>query len=258
MEDIDVAVGLSPETFTKRSDANENVDDAILASSPLHTRSTDSGILSESASAESLASLTSDDVQVTEPTEEQRQSWGDELDKVQEEMRTLRLVLQAKLRRSSELKHNLGITQFDEIKSDLTTTLKAIQESDAYVKTTTTLKSAGQKTGQVFSSTAFTIKEKMQSGPPGKEKVSNTIFKDAGNKVTEVMNNTGNYVSKSVEGVTSSPSFQAIGVSISTTLGSLKEKLIGPVVDGQVSPADSFLGDVARASDAADGEASSY
>ena len=69
------------------------------------------------------------------------------------------------MRRQQDLKRKLGITQLDEIKSDLNVTLKTISESDAYIKTSSTLKTAGQKTGEVSPSRA---KRRAKSwDPPG-------------------------------------------------------------------------------------------
>ena len=59
-------------------------------------------------------------------------------------------VLQAKVRRQQDLKRKLGITQLDEFKADVNVTLKTISESDAFIKTSTTLKTAGQKTGEAL------------------------------------------------------------------------------------------------------------
>ena len=55
------------------------------------------------------------------------------------------------MRRQQDLKRKLGITQLDELKTDLNVTLKTIAESDAYIKTSATLKTAGVKTGEALS-----------------------------------------------------------------------------------------------------------
>lgn len=87
----------------------------------------------------------------------EKEEWQKELDKIEDEIKTLRQVLQVKMRRSSELKRQLGLTPLQELQ----TTLKTIQESDAYQKTTTTLKTAGQKTGVVLTSAGTTVKSRI-------------------------------------------------------------------------------------------------
>merc|ERR1739838_664568 len=82
-----------------------------------------------------------------------------ELDKIEEEIKTLRQVLQVKMRRSQELKRQLGLTPLQELQ----TTLKTIQESDAYQKTTSSLKTATAKTGVVLTLAGTSIGTSVKS-----------------------------------------------------------------------------------------------
>jgi len=156
--------------------------------------SVDSGFSGSSAPGGSIDDLGS----VATPTAEEKMAWESELVKVEEEIRTLRQVLQAKLRRQNDLKRKLGITQLDEIKSDINVTLKTISESDAFVKTSSTLKTAGQKTGEVLSV--------------------------AGQKTGEVLGSASVSLKGKLGEMRNSPSFQSFGSSVNNTWTSLKRQ----------------------------------
>jgi len=93
-------------------------------------------------------------------TEEEKQrleeEWKQELTKTEEEIETLRQVLNAKVKTATELKRKLGITAWREFGTDLAQGLKNVQEStaygigalpaSAYQKTSDTVKSAAEKT----------------------------------------------------------------------------------------------------------------
>lgn len=117
--------------------------------------SVDSGFSGSSAPGGSLENV------AVGPTPEEKLAWESELAKVEEEIRTLRQVLQAKLRRQQDLKRKLGITQLDELKSDINGTLKTISESDTFIKTSATLKTAGQKTGVALGTAGTSLKGKL-------------------------------------------------------------------------------------------------
>uniref|UniRef100_A0AAG5D4F8 Tumor protein D54 n=1 Tax=Anopheles atroparvus TaxID=41427 RepID=A0AAG5D4F8_ANOAO len=62
----------------------------------------------------------------------QREEWSQELARVEEEITTLRTVLQSKMRHASELKRKLGITVWKEITDDVSQGLKNVKESNVY------------------------------------------------------------------------------------------------------------------------------
>jgi len=157
--------------------------------------SVDSGFSGSSAPGGSIDDLGN---VATTPTAEEKMAWESELVKVEEEIRTLRQVLQAKLRQQNDLKRKLGITQLDEIKSDINVTLKTISESDAFVKTSSTLKTAGQKTGEVLSV--------------------------AGQKTGEVLGSASVSLKGKLGEMRNSPSFQSFGSSVNNTWTSLKRQ----------------------------------
>lgn len=85
----------------------------------------------------------------------------EELIKVEEEILTLRQVLGAKVRRAAEIKRQMGITPFQEFKQDLQHGIKSIQDSDAYQKTSSVVKTASEKTTAAFSTVGSTMSRKL-------------------------------------------------------------------------------------------------
>lgn len=74
--------------------------------------------------APDLSSLT-----VEEKAEKERQ-WREELAQIEDEIATLRTVLASKMKRSAELKRNLGITVWKEVSDDINQGLKNVKESN--------------------------------------------------------------------------------------------------------------------------------
>jgi len=136
---------------------------------------------------------------LNQPTAEEKLAWENELAKVEDEIKTLRQVLTAKLRRHQELKRKLGVSQLDDIKTDINATLKTIQESEAYLKTTTVLQTAGQKTGEVL-----------------------TV---AGSKTGEVLSTAGTSIKGKLGEMRNSQSFQSMSASVGNTFGALKRQV---------------------------------
>ncbi|XP_031344590.1 tumor protein D54 isoform X1 [Photinus pyralis] len=77
-----------------------------------------------------------------EEQEHQRSIWRAELAQVEDEIATLRTVLASKMKRSAELKRNLGITVWKEISDDMNQGIKNVKESNVY-------QTVEQKVGQV-------------------------------------------------------------------------------------------------------------
>ncbi|KAK2191533.1 hypothetical protein NP493_52g01046 [Ridgeia piscesae] len=103
-------------------------------------------------------------------TARQEEEWRAELEKVEQEIATLRSVLAAKIHRAGELKQNLGIGVIVELKEDVRHSLQNIKESDAYQKTneklaeisdTITGSEAYQKTNAAFKSFGLFASKKL-------------------------------------------------------------------------------------------------
>lgn len=222
----------------------EEKEDADGASSGRGTASSLTGSVSSLLEEPSVAS----------PTEEQRQAWFDEIAKIDEEAATLRLVLQAKIRRSTDLKRKLGITQLDEFKVDAYLTLKDIRESSAYAKTSAALQVVSQKTSAAVTSAVDAFKGALNESAanPAPPKVGNTVFKDASDKISSAASATGTYVSATVESVKTSPTMKAVGASVNSTWLKLRATVVGGGGGGTAAQNnDSFIGDVVNSESSA-------
>ncbi|XP_057663114.1 uncharacterized protein F13E6.1 isoform X6 [Diorhabda carinulata] len=104
----------------------------------------------------------------SEEKEEQERLWREELATVEDEISTLRTVLASKMRRSAELKRNLGITVWKEVSDDINQGIKNVKESNVYQKTSSVIGGiAGNitnKLGQMRHSESFkSFEEKVGS-----------------------------------------------------------------------------------------------
>lgn len=90
--------------------------------------------------------------------QKKQEEYKEELVKIQEDIATLRLVLNDKLKRENELKTLMGISFVDEIKQDFSEGLSQIKSFTAYQKTTAGLKSATQAITPAFQSLGGTMK----------------------------------------------------------------------------------------------------
>ncbi|XP_006639666.2 tpd52 like 2b isoform X13 [Lepisosteus oculatus] len=123
-------------------------------------------------------------------SEEETEELKTELNKVEEEIHTLRQVLSAKEKHAYELKRKLGLTPLNELKQNLTKGWQDVQTSTAYKKTQETLSQAGQKTSAALSTVGTAISRKigdMRNSPTFKS------FEDkVGNLKLKVVGGTGN------------------------------------------------------------------
>uniref|UniRef100_A0A182NNK8 Tumor protein D52 n=1 Tax=Anopheles dirus TaxID=7168 RepID=A0A182NNK8_9DIPT len=91
----------------------------------------------------------------------QREEWSQELARVEEEITTLRTVLQSKMRHASELKRKLGITVWKEITDDVSQGFKNVKESNVYQKTESAIKTTAGKTTSVIGGIAGKMTQKL-------------------------------------------------------------------------------------------------
>ncbi|XP_067666479.1 tumor protein D52-like isoform X2 [Haliotis asinina] len=98
-----------------------------------------------------------------DPLERERQmlEWKEELLKVEGEIATLKQVLGTKVRHASELKRKMGITPFQEFKTDVSTGIQQIKSSDSYQKTAAVTKTVGEKTSAAFSNIGSSVSRKI-------------------------------------------------------------------------------------------------
>ncbi|KAM7292434.1 tumor protein D54 isoform X1 [Ixodes scapularis] len=159
------------------------------------------------------------DLSGMDPEEKARREaeWREELARVEEEIQSLRTVLASKLVRSQELKRNLGITVWKELKDDMEQGIKNIQDSAAYKdvsgklvewnsaltsapiyqKTTSTFKTAGEKTTTALGTLGASVSKKLG------EMKNSTAFKSVEEKVGNVYSNVKSKVSSRSSSVNS-------------------------------------------------------
>lgn len=65
-----------------------------------------------------------------EDQERQREEWKIELQRVEEEINTLRTVLSSKIHHATELKRKLGVTVWKEIQEDVSSGIKNMRDSN--------------------------------------------------------------------------------------------------------------------------------
>lgn len=89
------------------------------------------------------------------------EEWKNDLVKTEDEIQTLKLVLNAKIRHSQELKTKLGITVWREFRCDMEQGLKNVKESDVYQKTESVLKTASEKTTTAIGTLGASVTKKL-------------------------------------------------------------------------------------------------
>ncbi|XP_075974119.1 tumor protein D53 isoform X4 [Anticarsia gemmatalis] len=133
-----------------------------------------------------------------EQAEQLRSEWSRELAHVEDEIATLRTVLQSKIRQSSELKRKLGITVWKEITEDVNQGLKNVKESQVYQKTESVIKSTAEKTTSILGGITAGVSSKIgqmrnsESFRSIEERVG-TAYENVKGKVTSRSNSTQSF-----------------------------------------------------------------
>jgi len=117
--------------------------------------------MSESPSATSDLGSFVDSNLTPEEREALRAEWQGELNQLEDEMQTLRQVLNAKTKRSQELKRKLGLTVWGEITQDVNQGIKSVRDSTAYQKTESAIKTTAEKTSSLFGEIGSAVSQKI-------------------------------------------------------------------------------------------------
>ncbi|XP_021950658.2 uncharacterized protein LOC110847919 isoform X3 [Folsomia candida] len=96
-----------------------------------------------------------------EEREALRAEWQGELNQVEDEIQTLRQVLNAKVRRAHELKRKLGVTVWGEFTQDMGIGIKSVRDSTAYQKTESAIKATAEKTTSIFGGIGSAMSQKI-------------------------------------------------------------------------------------------------
>lgn len=113
------------------------------------------GVAGDIHTPDELAGLT------PEQADQLRAEWSRELARVEDEIATLRTVLQSKIRQSSDLKRKLGITVWKEITEDVNQGLKNVKESQVYQKTESVIKTTAEKTSSIIGGITAGVSSKL-------------------------------------------------------------------------------------------------
>ncbi|XP_041108190.1 tumor protein D53-like [Polyodon spathula] len=114
-------------------------------------------------------------------SDEEREEMQVELDKLEEEISTLRQVLTAKEKHHAELKQKLGVNPLSEFRQNFNKSWHEMQTSTAYRKTQETFSTAGQKASAALSNVGTAISRKFgdmrnsSSFKSFEEKVESTV-----------------------------------------------------------------------------------
>ncbi|KXJ79477.1 hypothetical protein RP20_CCG000829 [Aedes albopictus] len=143
-----------------------------------------------------------------EEQEAQRAEWSQELARVEEEITTLRTVLQSKIRHSSELKRKLGITVWKEITDDVSQGLKNVKESNVYQTVET-------KVGEITTAvTSAPIYQKTE-----------TALKTTAGKTTSVLGGITSKMTQKISEMKQSDSFRSFEERVGSAYENVKSKV---------------------------------
>ncbi|XP_046358337.1 tumor protein D54-like isoform X2 [Haliotis rufescens] len=147
-----------------------------------------------------------------DPLERERQmlEWREELLKVEGEIATLKQVLGTKVRHASELKRKMGITPFQEFKTDVSSGIQQIRSSDSYQKTNEKLHQINDK---IVQSSAY-------------QKTA-AVTKTVGEKTSAAFSNIGSSMSRKIGDLRNSSTFKSLEESVGSTYASVRARVSG-------------------------------
>ncbi|XP_035918953.1 uncharacterized protein LOC118517166 isoform X2 [Anopheles stephensi] len=138
----------------------------------------------------------------------QREEWSQELARVEEEITTLRTVLQSKMRHASELKRKLGITVWKEITDDVSQGFKNVKESNVY-------QSVETKVGEITN---------VVTSAPIYQKTESAIKTTAG-KTTSVIGGIAGKMTQKLTEMKQSDSFRSFEERVGTAYENVRSKV---------------------------------
>ncbi|XP_012690499.1 tpd52 like 2b isoform X2 [Clupea harengus] len=176
-------------------------------------------------------------------TEEEAEELRTELTKVEEEIVTLRQVLSAKEKHSTELKRKLGLSPLVELKQNLTKGWQDVQTSNAYVRTTERLSQWNENVigSDLYLSAAATLDDIAQS--EAYKKTQETLSQ-AGQKTSAAFSTMGTAISRKLGDMSGNYSIRhSISMpamrnsttfkSFEDKVGNMKTKVVGPRANGE-------------------------
>jgi len=183
------------------------------------------GRLSQSNSITSDIGSPIDPNMTAEELQAARAEWQGELTQVEDEIATLRQVLNSKMKRAHELKKKLGITAWSEITNDMGQGIKNVRDSTAVQKIEETL---GSVTTAV---TAAPLYQKTESA-----------IKATAEKTTSLFGGIGSAVSQKIGALKNTESFRSMEERVTGAVSAVKVKTrMGGSRSGSVQSFDEAL-----------------
>ncbi|XP_072940766.1 tumor protein D54 isoform X4 [Epargyreus clarus] len=167
-----------------------------------------------------------------EQAEQLRAEWSRELARVEDEIATLRTVLQSKMRQSSELKRKLGITVWKEITEDVNQGLKNVKESQVY---------------QSIESRVAALTQAVTQAPIYQK--TESVIKSTAEKTTSILGGITAGVSHKLGQMRNSESFRSIEERVGTAYENVKGKVASR--SNSTQSFDEALRDASRAASGA-------
>ncbi|XP_050425891.1 tumor protein D53 homolog isoform X6 [Adelges cooleyi] len=143
-----------------------------------------------------------------EEQEKQKDEWQQELNKVEEEIKTLREVLGSKVRASQELRRKLGYTVWQEITGDVSQGLRNVKESNVY-----------QNVEEKFSQFGKAVVD-----APIYQKTE-SVVKTTAEKATTIFGGFGSGLSSKLGQIKNSESFRSFEEKVGSALDTVKTKV---------------------------------
>ncbi|KAK2548441.1 Tumor protein D54 [Acropora cervicornis] len=155
------------------------------------------------------------DLEVAE--ESRKQELQLQVQKIEEEIVTLKQALDRKEKQLAEIKRLLGITPWTQFRDGVQQQYQNLQGTQMYQKTSDTFKDLNEK---IVHSQAY---NKLSTGAAA----TKSVLSDAGSKTASAAKNVGSATAKKIGEIRGSSMFQSLGNRVVSASSSLKEIVVG-------------------------------
>ncbi|XP_015366964.1 PREDICTED: uncharacterized protein LOC107163869 isoform X1 [Diuraphis noxia] len=166
-----------------------------------------------------------------EEQEKQKEEWQQELNKVEEEIKTLREVLGSKVKASQELRRKLGYTVWQEISEDVSQSLRNVKESNVYQNVEDKFTQFGKAVvdAPIFN---FSLPESSDMRTPTRNMVlkhcyqkTESVVKTTAEKATTIFGGFGSGLTTKLGQIKNSESFRSFEEKVGSALENVKTKV---------------------------------
>ncbi|XP_008179171.1 uncharacterized protein LOC100164449 isoform X2 [Acyrthosiphon pisum] len=166
-----------------------------------------------------------------EEQEKQKEEWQQELNKVEEEIKTLREVLGSKVKASQELRRKLGYTVWQEISEDVSQSLRNVKESNVYQNVEDKFTQFGKAVvdAPIFN---FSLPESGDMRTPTRNMVlkhcyqkTESVVKTTAEKATTIFGGFGSGLTTKLGQIKNSESFRSFEEKVGSALENVKTKV---------------------------------